>query len=86
MSEAEQSFGIYEAKTKLSELIERVEKGEIVLITKHGEPVAQLVPPRESVDLNEISKTLDEIRQLGRESGFNLSTKEITDFINEGRR
>lgn len=36
---------VYEAKTRLSELISAVEAGERVLITRRGIPVAQLVPP-----------------------------------------
>ena len=35
---------IYQAKTQLSKLIEKVEKGEEVIIAKAGKPVAQLVP------------------------------------------
>jgi prevent-host-death family protein len=36
--------GSFEAKTKLSELLDKVEAGETVTITRHGKPVAQLVP------------------------------------------
>jgi prevent-host-death family protein len=36
--------GMHEAKTTLSQLVERVHAGEDVLITRHGEPVARLVP------------------------------------------
>jgi prevent-host-death family protein len=38
-------IGIYDAKVKLSQLIERVEAGGEVVITKRGKPVARLVPP-----------------------------------------
>ncbi len=41
------SVGAFEAKTRLSELLQRVEAGEQVIITKHGRPVARLVPIRE---------------------------------------
>ena len=40
------SVGAYEAKTKLSELLARVEKGERITITRHGQPIAELVPAR----------------------------------------
>jgi prevent-host-death family protein len=40
--------GILEAKTHLSRLIERVEKGEEVVITRHGKPVARLVGPKQA--------------------------------------
>lgn len=42
------SVGAFEAKTHLSELLQRVERGERVTITKHGRPVAQLVPVDDS--------------------------------------
>ena len=37
-------IGAYEAKTRLAELLGRVERGERIVITRHGRPVAQLVP------------------------------------------
>ena len=37
---------IYEAKTRLSELVDRVEEGEEIIIAKAGRPVARLVPLR----------------------------------------
>lgn len=36
--------GSYEAKTRLPDLLRRVEAGETVTITRHGKPVAQIVP------------------------------------------
>jgi prevent-host-death family protein len=36
--------GAYEAKTHLPRLLEQVEKGESFVITRHGRPVAELVP------------------------------------------
>lgn len=41
-------MGAFEAKTHLSELLAKVEAGEQVTITKHGRPVARLVPVRDS--------------------------------------
>ena len=38
------SVGAYEAKTHLPRLLDRVERGESLTITRHGRPVAQLVP------------------------------------------
>lgn len=37
---------VHEAKSQLSRLLELVEEGETVIIARHGEPVAQLVPAR----------------------------------------
>ena len=38
------TIGAYDAKTRFSELLERVEQGEEVVITRHGSPVARMVP------------------------------------------
>ncbi len=43
-----ESVGVFEAKNHFSELLERVQRGEIVTITKHGKPVAQISPPEKS--------------------------------------
>lgn len=39
--------GMHEAKSKLSKLVERVEAGEEIVITRRGEPAARLVPERQ---------------------------------------
>lgn len=41
-------FSVHEAKTNLSRLLEAVERGERVIITRHGIPTAELVPARPS--------------------------------------
>ncbi|MDQ1248409.1 MAG: hypothetical protein QG597_2781 [Actinomycetota bacterium] len=44
MSEAAASYNIHEAKTQLSRIVERVERGEEVIISRAGTPVARVVP------------------------------------------
>ncbi len=39
------SVGAFEAKTHLSQLLDAVEAGERIVITRHGKPVAELAPP-----------------------------------------
>jgi prevent-host-death family protein len=39
---------VHEAKTRLSQLLELVEEGETVIIARHGQPVAELIPARQS--------------------------------------
>jgi len=46
--ERNNTVGAYEAKTHLSELLEKVEAGEEITITKHGAPIARLVPVPEA--------------------------------------
>ena len=42
----QEEIGSYDAKTKLPEILRRVEKGESLTITNRGKPVADLVPSR----------------------------------------
>lgn len=44
MSEPATSYNIHDAKTQLSRIIERVERGEVVVISRAGTPVAKVVP------------------------------------------
>ena len=61
---AVRKVGAFEAKTKFSELLDRVERGEEIIVTRHGKPVARIVPyePRRSEE--EIRKAIEEIRRL----------------------
>jgi prevent-host-death family protein len=77
------SIGAYEAKTHLPRLLDEVEKGERITITKHGRPVAVLVPPS-TADRPDADVALARIRELRR--GIRLGGLSIRDLINEGRR
>jgi prevent-host-death family protein len=46
--------GMHEAKTRLSQLVERAEAGEDVVIARNGKPVARLVPIAESGALSSV--------------------------------
>lgn len=76
------TVGAYDAKTRLAELLDQVEKGEQITITRHGVPVALLVPvappPRMSVQ-----EAITSIRELRR--GQKLGGLELRDLIEEGR-
>jgi len=78
------TVGAYDAKKHLSRLLDRVAKGEHITITRHGVPVAQLVPvPREPTP-EERRKAIDELREFAK--GNSLRGLSIKDLINEGRR
>lgn len=51
--------GVFDAKTNLSQLIERVEHGESIVITRHGAPVARLVPYEVVVDRERVKEAVD---------------------------
>ena len=78
------TVGVYEAKTHLPQLLDEVSEGQSILITRHGKPVARLVPierPKRSID--EIIAGFREIRERTLPDPDGLSLK---DLINEGRR
>jgi prevent-host-death family protein len=76
--------GAYEAKTHLSKLLEKVEAGEEITITKHGAPVAKLVPVKKEVSAEQRVAAIERIQQLA--AGLSLSGLKVKDLINEGRR
>lgn len=76
--------GAYEAKTHLSELLEKVEAGEEVIITKHGAPVAKLVPLRKEASAEQRAAAVRRIQKLA--AGLSLGGLKIRDLISEGRR
>ncbi len=59
--------GAFEAKTKLSELLARVERGEEIVITRRGKPVAKLVAPGAASGKEPRRATADELLQIGKE-------------------
>jgi prevent-host-death family protein len=58
------SVGAFEAKTHLSALLERVERGESITITKHGRPVARLVPVGGGPDRAERAEAIRRLKEL----------------------
>jgi prevent-host-death family protein len=61
--------GAFEAKNTLGSLLDRVESGEEVLITRHGRPVARLVPNSGRVDRTEARAAATRIRARAANSG-----------------
>lgn len=77
------TIGVYEAKTHLPRLLAEVERGATVTITRHGRPVARLVPVS-----NAGSQSVEELVQEMREAraGRTLGGGGVRDLIEEGRR
>ena len=72
-----------EAQIHLSQLLERVTKGERITITKHGVPVAILQPfePEKNIDSKSVIMELRRFREKNNVSGLS-----IREMIEEGRR
>lgn len=78
-----------EAKTRFGELLDRVSRGEEIVITRHEKPVARMVPEgRSSVrQIREAAMELKALRkQMARRRGFKpVTDTEIRKAIEEGR-
>jgi prevent-host-death family protein len=66
-------IGAFEAKNTLGTLLDRVERGEEIVITRHGKTVARLVPNTRRVDQNQARAAFDRIRERARRFGKNKS-------------
>ena len=80
--------GMFEAKTNLSALVEEVERGGQVVITRHGKPVAKLVravPELSEADIARRRKAIEGLRKIAREINIKATPEEIKAWINEGR-
>jgi prevent-host-death family protein len=87
-AQAVTSIGAYDAKTRLSELLDRVEKGEQIVITRHGKPIARLVPEG-GHDKAAAHAAVARFRALRAElaaTGVDFSDAEIRALRDEGRR
>ena len=79
-----QSIGLFEAKTHLSELIARAERGEVVVITRHNKPVAKLVPIGKAPD-KDAQRQLAALDALQDFEPIDVQGLSITELIGAGR-
>jgi antitoxin (DNA-binding transcriptional repressor) of toxin-antitoxin stability system len=79
------TVGSYQAKTHLPELLERVEQGESIVITRRGTPVALLTqPPRQVTrDVGQVVEDMLAYRDRQKRTTGKLTIREM---IEEGRR
>ena len=78
------TVGAYEAKTRFSQLLERVAAGEEITITRHGSPVARLVPVLPAQSIERRREAILRMRELA--SRNRLDGLRVQDLITEGRR
>jgi prevent-host-death family protein len=73
-----------EAKAKFSELLDEVEQGETITITRHGKVIAHILP--DVAYRNERAKKAIEEIMLARKTAQRVTTEEILAWRDEGRR
>jgi prevent-host-death family protein len=76
--------GAFEAKNKFGQLLDWVEAGEEVVITRRGKVVARMVAPAKAIDVDANLAVIERIRE--RRKGVTLGDISIRDLINEGRK
>ncbi len=76
--------GTFDAKNRFSELLDKVEHGEDVVITRRGKAVARLVPAAAGRDRQKAQEAA--ARLLERRKGIDLGGLSIKELIEEGRR
>ncbi len=74
-----ETIGAFQAKTHLAALLERVERGERSTITRHGKPVAQLVPADEARDLATIDTAIEGLKQFAETHTLDVDWKALRD-------
>jgi prevent-host-death family protein len=76
-------IGLFEAKQKLSELVERAASGERIGITRHGKLAAVMGPaPAEKIDLSAVFDRIEQIRRRAKK----ISGVTAKKLIEEGRK
>lgn len=76
-------IGAFEAKNRLGTLLDRVEGGEEIVITRRGKRVARLVPVGPGFDRDAAKRAVAGLLEASR--GVTLDGLKIRDLINEGR-
>ena len=76
--------GAFEAKNKLGTLLDLVEQGEEITITRHGKPAARLVAPTVLPGSERARQAVERIRE--RRKGVTLGGISIREMIDDGRK
>jgi prevent-host-death family protein len=79
------AYGTFDAKNRLSELIDKAKRGEEVTITRNGKPVARLVTSDQVQDRVASAKAAA-VRIRAKRKGRSLGGLKIKDLVEEGRR
>lgn len=72
---------VTEAKAQLTELVRLAEEGEEVVLTRHGRPVARLMPVRALPDKARRREILEQLRQAGAKALPGETAERSQDFL-----
>jgi len=78
--------GVLEAKNRFSELLEAAQRGEEVVITKRGEPVATLTPIHKRLSDEDFEALMERVRKRREAMKFTTTVEEMRQDIEAGRR
>lgn len=81
---AAQTFQASEAKTHFLRILDDVERGDTVFITRHGKRIARIQPEAE-IRVETVQQAFEQMRELRKRTG-RMSLKEILTARDEGRR
>jgi len=73
-----------EAKTHFARLLDEVERGETIIITRRGQAIARIVPEAR-VRQEEIDQALDDLTELGKQTGT-ITVEEILAWRHAGHK
>jgi prevent-host-death family protein len=82
---ASQEIGIFEAKTNLSQIIEKVENGTDFIITKRGKPVAKIIPIGQENKMTR-KEAVEKMIELRKNYQAEPGSFDINEVIDDGRR
>ena len=80
------TVGMYEAKTHLGQLLDEVERGQCVVITRYGRPIARLVPEQPAPTSDSAAAIIDKFAAFREDHRGALSALEIRTWIEAGRK
>jgi prevent-host-death family protein len=79
------TIGSFEAKNRLSQLLDEAERGEEFAITKYGRVVARLVPPKQERDVAAALAAIERIRARAKRLKIKFDWSEWKKYRDEGR-
>lgn len=77
-------IGTFEAKTKLSELLEKVQRGQVFRITKRGKPVARLISEEQETTSAKKPKAWELFQKI-QKGQAKISQRELDKLVRKSR-